>query len=152
RLSVLEFLTLLMDRRYATGGMKRSCLLSMVDRAALRTLGGARGRAGWFEIEGASPGAPPSADSVAIVDARGYPPEGPRALARAVVAIAAPGWRRLVIFGARGQRFIGCGLGSEARGIRIDLYGSSGDYLASGMDGPSIRVHGSGQDQLAQIM
>ena len=32
------------------------------------------------------------------------------------------------------------------------MYGSSGDYLASGIDGLDIRVHGNGQDQLGQIM
>jgi glutamate synthase domain-containing protein 3 len=36
--------------------------------------------------------------------------------------------------------------------VRIDVYGSSGDYLASGIDGAEIHVHGNAQDQLAQIM
>ena len=36
--------------------------------------------------------------------------------------------------------------------MRIDVYGSSGDYLASGIDGAEIVVHGSAQDQVAQIM
>jgi glutamate synthase domain-containing protein 3 len=36
--------------------------------------------------------------------------------------------------------------------VRIDLYGSSGDYLASGIDGLEIRVHGNAQDQLCQVM
>jgi len=132
RLRLTALLTLLMDRRYATGAMKRSCLLSMVDRTTLRILEGAR--------------------DAAIVDARGYPPEGPDSLARAIVEMVARGLRRILIFGARGQRFVGCGLGPEAHGVRIDVYGSSGDYLASGMDGPEIHVHGSAQDQLAQIM
>ena len=32
------------------------------------------------------------------------------------------------------------------------MYGSPGDYLASGLDGAEIRVHGNGQDQLGQIL
>ena len=36
--------------------------------------------------------------------------------------------------------------------MRIDAYGSSGDYLASGIDGLEIYVHGNAQDQLGQIM
>jgi glutamate synthase domain-containing protein 3 len=36
--------------------------------------------------------------------------------------------------------------------VRIDAYGSSGDYLASGVDGMEIHVHGNAQDQLGQIM
>jgi glutamate synthase domain-containing protein 3 len=36
--------------------------------------------------------------------------------------------------------------------VRIDVYGSSGDYLGSGIDGLEILVHGNAQDQLGQIM
>jgi glutamate synthase domain-containing protein 3 len=36
--------------------------------------------------------------------------------------------------------------------VRIDVYGASGDYLASGIDGMEIYVHGNAQDQLCQIM
>ena len=36
--------------------------------------------------------------------------------------------------------------------MRIDVYDSSGDYLASGIDGMEIHVHGNAQDQLGQIM
>ena len=62
------------------------------------------------------------------------------------------GWRRFIVFGLKGQRFHGCGFGPDTGGIRIDVYGSSGDYLGSGIDGLSIHVHGNGQDQLGQIM
>lgn len=36
--------------------------------------------------------------------------------------------------------------------MRIDVYDSSGDYLASGIDGLEIYVHGNAQDQLGQIV
>jgi glutamate synthase domain-containing protein 3 len=36
--------------------------------------------------------------------------------------------------------------------VTIDVYGSSGDYLGSGIDGLSITVHGNTQDQLGQII
>ena len=36
--------------------------------------------------------------------------------------------------------------------MKIDVYGSSGDYLASGMDGMELCVHGNAQDQLGQIL
>jgi glutamate synthase domain-containing protein 3 len=39
----------------------------------------------------------------------------------------------------------------NTEGVRIDTYGSSGDYLASGMDGEEIYVHGNAQDQIGQI-
>ena len=35
--------------------------------------------------------------------------------------------------------------------MRIDLYGSNGDYTASGMDGLEMHIHGNAQDQVAQI-
>ena len=36
--------------------------------------------------------------------------------------------------------------------FRIDLYDSSGDYEASGIDGLEMHIHGNAQDQLGQIM
>jgi glutamate synthase domain-containing protein 3 len=35
---------------------------------------------------------------------------------------------------------------------RIDVYGSSGDYLGSGLDGAEIYVHNGAQDQVGQIL
>ena len=35
--------------------------------------------------------------------------------------------------------------------MRIDLYDSSGDYEASGIDGLEMHIHGNAQDQLGQI-
>ena len=34
----------------------------------------------------------------------------------------------------------------------MDVYGSSGDYLGSGMDGMEMHVHGNAQDQLGQVL
>ncbi len=62
------------------------------------------------------------------------------------------GWRRFIVFGLKGQRFHGCGLGPDSGGVRIDIYGSSGDYIGSGIDGLSVYIHGNAQDQLGQIM
>jgi len=87
-----------------------------------------------------------------ILDAVGFAPEGDRSLARAIVHSYQQGHRRLIIARTRGQRFIANGLGPDTQGLRIDVYGSSGDYLASGIDGAEVVVHGSAQDQVAQIM
>src|SRR5207249_9969376 len=62
------------------------------------------------------------------------------------------GWKRVLAFDLTGQRFLGCGLGTDNQGFRLDLYGSPGDYLASGLDGAEVHVHANGQDQMAQIM
>ncbi len=52
----------------------------------------------------------------------------------------------------RRSRFLGCGFGPESDGVVIDAYGSTGDYLASGLDGATVIVHGNAQDQVAQIL
>jgi glutamate synthase domain-containing protein 3 len=86
------------------------------------------------------------------VDAAGFPPEGDDSAARLIVAATGLGWRRLVSYNWRGGRFCGCGLGPGSEGVRIDVYGSSGDYLGSGLQGASVHVHGSAQDQVGQIL
>jgi glutamate synthase domain-containing protein 3 len=57
-----------------------------------------------------------------------------------------------IVYHCRGDRFIGCGLGPNTENVRIDVYGSSGDYLGSGMDGAQLYVHGDAQDQVGQIL
>lgn len=47
---------------------------------------------------------------------------------------------------------MGNGFGPGSGEVRIDVYGSSGDYLASGLDGMEIVVHNDGQDQIGQIV
>lgn len=155
RARVLRILTLLIDRRFATGGMKRSCLVALVEASLARvvekvseTPSEAHAWMGW----GSATPEPASAEQVLLVDARGFPPEGPSSLARAIVTLRGRGFRRVVVVQARGQRFLGSGLGPSSEGLRLEVYGCSGDYLASGIDGAEIVVHGSGQDQIAQIM
>ncbi|HUK12351.1 MAG TPA: hypothetical protein VLW17_03535 [Thermoanaerobaculaceae bacterium] len=150
----LETLTWLIDRRVPTGEMKRSCLVAMAEASLARALEpvGRGGHPGYAFLAHGSPLPAGDAGKVLVIDAEGFPPEGPDSLARAVVRCCERGFRRFLLLGVRGQRFIGCGLGVGRAGVRIDVYGSSGDYLASGIDGAEVVVHGSGQDQLAQIM
>jgi len=86
------------------------------------------------------------------LDSAGFAPEGGRSLARAIVHLYRQGHRRMTLVRTKGQRFIANGLGPDTQGLRIDVYGSPGDYLASGIDGAEVIVHGSAQDQVAQIM
>lgn len=155
RQRAIEVVTLLMDRRYATGVMKSSYLLSMLDGAFARLVDDLRtarsSKYVWVGYGSALP-ACEDASTTLLLDARGYPIEGPDSLERTIVTLYRRGFRRFMIAHARGHRFIGCGLGTLTDGVRIDVYGSPGDYLASGIDGAEVLVHGSGQDQLAQIM
>jgi glutamate synthase domain-containing protein 1/glutamate synthase domain-containing protein 3 len=160
RVKAIEILTHLNDSRYPIGNKKRSRVLDIV-RTGLKSLFGSCPRldetaSGTFRsIDWSSRNAlrPPENDErVLVVNARDFPPEGEDCDARLICAAYRLGWRRFVCHGYRGQRFCGCGLGKQSNGVRIDVYGSSGDYLASGIDGLEIYVHGNAQDQLGQIM
>jgi glutamate synthase domain-containing protein 1/glutamate synthase domain-containing protein 3 len=156
RARAIEVLTQLVDRRYPTGGLRRRSLLARYD-AGLAAVFAAVGRApgadyAYAAAAGARPEAPARAGQALVVDARGFAPEGPDSLALALVRLYRGGFRRFVIAHARGHRFIANGLGPASHGARFDVYGSPGDYLASGVDGAEVVVHGGAQDQLAQIM
>ncbi len=150
----VEVLTLLIDRRYPTGSMRRSSLLSLCDERLASLLESAC-RLPNRSYTSLSPGraeSAPSEDKTFILDARPFSPEGEAGLAAEIRRLHTMGWRRFLVAHARGHRFIANGLGAGTDGVRIDVYGTPGDYLASGIDGAEIVVHGSGQDQLAQIM
>ncbi len=72
--------------------------------------------------------------------------------ARTLCAPYEMGWKQFVRYGYKVRRFTGCGFGFATEGVRIDVYDSSGDCPASGIDGMEIRVHGNARDQLGQIM
>jgi len=151
----LELLTLLIDRRFPTGEMRRSSLLVLFDQC-LSSLVESIKRSpsdgyAYTSAETERP-SPSHKNQSIIIDARGFAPEGERSLALDVVRLYKQGWRKFLLAHTRGHRFIANGLGPGTNDVRIDVYGSSGDYLASGIDGAHVFVHGSGQDQLAQIM
>jgi glutamate synthase domain-containing protein 1/glutamate synthase domain-containing protein 3 len=169
--SALELLTRLGDRRWNTESMRRSAVLQLVadaidslldgvapisgggsrlvrldwaSRAELRAPDGKEGKAGKDGKAGNERGL--------VILARDFPPEGPDCDSQLLVKAWHLGWQRFIVYGLKGQRFHGSGLGPDTEGVRIDIYGSSGDYLASGIDGLEIHVHGNAQDQLGQIM
>ncbi len=156
----IELLTLLLDRRYPTGKKRRRSVLQMITRSlenifqALPLLIKAKGGA-YVRIDyphRLSLRAPKANEKILVINGGQFPPEGEDCDARLVVKAYELGWKRFIGYGYRGQRFLGCGLGPETQGVRIDAYGSSGDYLASGIDGLEIHVHGMAQDQLGQIL
>ena len=151
----LELLTQMLNRRYDTGGLRRSSVLDLIDRA-LEELFSRLESANAAEFVSVKAGAPlpeaSAAAQIAVIDARGYPPEGEESVSRELQRLYEKGFQRFIVTHARGHRFIGVGFGVNTKGLRIDVYGSSGDYLSSGSDGMEIHVHNNGQDQLAQIM
>jgi len=151
----LELLSLLLDRRYPTGALRRSSVLSMIDQALMKwtRLVGESPETEYFLYEQGAPLPQPAGNRQAVVIlAHGFAAQGKDSLALQVRALVERGFGRIIVMGASGQRFIGAGLGATTEGVVIEVFGSSGDYLASGIDGAELVVHDSGQDQLAQIM
>ncbi|MBN1805425.1 MAG: hypothetical protein JW837_09255 [Sedimentisphaerales bacterium] len=156
----IEILSLLNDRRYNCGKMKRSVVLQIIRRAidsilksvpsiSSNSISHARS-IDWNTRS--SIRAPKDKEKTLIVNANGFPPEGEECDAKLLVKVYQLGWKRFIVYGLVGQRFQGCGFGPETTGVRIDVFGSSGDYVASGIDGMEIYIHNNAQDQLAQIM
>jgi len=157
----LAALTLMMDRRYSTYDKKRRSILQMVNHTvetifrhfpslAREDVKSTYRLVDWETRQFFR--APTYQEKVLIIDASLFPPEGDHCDSRLLAEAFFRGWRRFIVFGLKGQRFHGCGLGPDSGSVQIDIYGSSGDYLGSGMDGLSIQVHGNAQDQLGQIM
>ncbi|MCK5578012.1 MAG: glutamate synthase, partial [Planctomycetes bacterium] len=95
---------------------------------------------------------PGSLEETLVIQADGFPSEGDDGMSRVIVEAYRKGWKKFIVFGLTGQRFCGNGLGTGSGGVRIDLYGSSGDYTASGLDGAEVYIHNAAQDQIGQIL
>ncbi len=157
---IIKALTLLNDRRYPTGDKKRSSVLELV-HAALTSIFSAclpieaEGASRYRLIDWNTRGrlrAPQTNEQTLVVNVAGFSPEGPDCHSHLLVEAFKLGWKRFIAHGFRGERFSGCGFGPNTRDVVLDLYGSTGDYVASGIDGMEIYIHGNGQDQLAQII
>jgi glutamate synthase domain-containing protein 1/glutamate synthase domain-containing protein 3 len=156
----LDLLTLLNNRRYDTGGMKRSMVLQLLRLAINRVLdstpamadnaGRRYARIDWDTQDDLRP--PAGEEEVLVVYAHHFQPEGDDCDARLEVNAFRMGWKHFILYGLKGQRFQGCGLGPNTKDVRFDFYGASGDYLASGIDGMEMHIHDNGQDQLGQVM
>ena len=159
--TVIEALTLLNDGRYSTGSKKRSHVLHVLHTELNRLLGslpniGSKDsvKSAFRLIDFATRGnlrAPQEGETTLVIDAANFAPEGSNCDAELLVDAFMKGWRHFISFNCIGQRYIGCGLGPETADVTIEVYGSSGDYLGSGIDGLTITVHGNAQDQLGQI-
>ncbi len=158
--TVIDGLTLLLDRRYNLGCKRRRSIIQMIMLSldsvfrAVPAIEEAKS-ARYVGIEYGNRDKlrkPKRGEQVLVVDVKAFSPEGDDCHARLVTDAYNLGWKRFIAFGHKGQRFLGCALGPETKGVRIDAYGATGDYLASGIDGLEIYVHGNAQDQLGQIL
>jgi glutamate synthase domain-containing protein 3 len=160
--TAIEVFTLLNDRLYSTGAKKRSHLLHIIHNewnrlfSHLPNIGSKdAGKSAFRLLDFESRQhlrKPQENETTLVIDTAHFPPEGDDCDAALLVEAYMMGWRRFISFNCIGQRFLGCGLGPNTEEVTIDVYGSSGDYLASGIDGLTITVHGNAQDQLGQII
>jgi glutamate synthase domain-containing protein 1/glutamate synthase domain-containing protein 3 len=153
----IQTLSILFDRIYDTGYKKRSSLLQLHHEALNEIFSSVPlsnydlyTRLDWKNrLRLAHPGLD---SQMLVVDALEFPVEGDESAARFVVDAYNQGWKNILLYNLRGHRFIGSGLGPRTNGLKIDCYGDVGDYVASGIDGCEITVHGAAQDQAAQIL
>ncbi len=156
----IEILTHLMDRRFPTGNKKRSAILQIIKESLTSIFDASpdlnqntSSRYRYIDWKKRNTlRSPINDEEVLVINARDFQPEGEDCDSRLLCAAYKLGWKQFICYGYKGQRFCGCGLSKDSDGVRIDVYDSSGDYLASGIDGLEIYVHGNAQDQLGQIM
>jgi glutamate synthase domain-containing protein 3 len=159
RATAIELLTRLHDRRFHIGDKRRATVIQVIEDTLdqlldLSPLFGEPAARFWRRITWATRdrlAAPEAGEELLCIDSQGFPHEGDDCDAILLRKAYQAGWKRFAVYRLRGQRFHGAGLGAASDGVRIDLYGSNGDYTASGMDGLEIHIHGNAQDQVAQI-
>ena len=156
----IEFLSMVIDRRYSPGKFRRSRIVEKANEAVASMLRAVpridRKDHSLYSLidkdNRSKLAAPTSPYNKLVIDSEDFPMEGDDGVSFLIRRAKELGWNRVIVVGAHGQRFIGCGLGPRSKGLRIDVYGSPGDYLASGLDGAEMHVHANGQDQLGQIL
>ncbi len=161
--AAIRAFTMLNDRRYPTGGKKRSHILHIIRSELTRLFKGLprldeegsifENNYRLIDVNTRHTLRPPARHETTLaINASGFPPEGEKSDASLLMDAYMKGWRRFISFGCIGQRYIGNGLGPGTDDVVIEVYDSSGDYLASGIDGMTISVHNNTQDQLGQII
>ena len=154
-LKAISVLTLLIDRRYPSR-VGRNRLIPLFEKAVSKILSrvplveanfqGRLQRVDWDSRRMLAK--PSAANSVLVIDAHDFPPEGYEGVCNLLENAYRLGWRRLIAYNFIGQRNFGAGLVARD-GVRIDVYGRPGDCLAAFADGPEFHVHGSVQDSVA---
>jgi glutamate synthase domain-containing protein 3 len=158
----IDTLTLLNDRQYPTGTKRRSHILQIIrtelnslfmNIPRLRSENDELSEYRFVDFETRSElREPKDKEETLVVNSKNFPPEGSECDAMYLVKAYKLGWKNFILFHCAGQRYVGCGFGPETHDLTIDVYGSSGDYLGSGIDGMTLTVHGNAQDQLGQII
>ncbi len=157
--AVLALLTRLRDSMFDPQEKRRASILDIMDAGINALLDGVPAfdakaklsRITWETRDALQ--APTHADAILVMDVIGFPAEGDEGPGIFHANAFRMGWHHLVSYRWAGQRFLGCNLSKVTDALRFDVYGSPGDYFASGMDGDEVAmmIHTNAQDQLAQI-
>ena len=160
RVAAVDTLTWLLDNLHRVAYAKQGTVCDSVESTLFRILRSFplithAPNGDWVRIDSANRGLlrpPANGERSLLLDVSEFAAEGEQSASAMIVEAYKKGWRHVVSFDWRGQRFCGSGLGPNSNGFRIDVFGNPGDYLGSGLDGAEIYVHTSAQDQAAQIM
>jgi glutamate synthase domain-containing protein 3 len=160
RVRSFQYLTWLLDNLHRIPNGQRGWIRAKIESSLFSALRGfpnisAADGSGWVLADYATKTefrAPRPEEEVLALDVSDFAAEGEGSASFAVVAAYKHGWKHVISFDWRGQRFCGAGLGAQSEGFRLDVFGNPGDYLGSGLDGAEIYVHSAAQDQVAQIM
>ncbi|MCK4722308.1 MAG: glutamate synthase, partial [Dehalococcoidia bacterium] len=105
----IDTLTLLIDRRYPTGKLRRSSLLSLFDKSLTVIFESIRLSSSeeylFLNAKGPLP-RPTNESQTIVIDARLFAPEGEHSLALEIVRLYQQGFRRFIVIHAQGHRFI----------------------------------------------
>jgi len=125
RAAAIELLTMLHDRRFATGDKRRATVVQVIEQSIDQLfdsapLFGEPATRFWRRITFATRGqvaAPQAGEELLLVDSQGFPPEGDDCDAVLLDKAHQLGWKRFAVYRLRGQRFHGAGLGPATEGI-----------------------------------
>jgi glutamate synthase domain-containing protein 1/glutamate synthase domain-containing protein 3 len=160
KIESFRFLSWLLDNLHRISSGQKGWIRAEVESTLFSILRGFPAISGvsdskWVLMDVATRGAlraPKRGEVALLLDVSRFAAEGDDSASLAIVAAHREGWKHVISFDWRGQRFCGAGLGERSEGFRLDVFGDPGDYLASGLDGAEIYVHAAAQDQVAQIM
>jgi glutamate synthase domain-containing protein 1 len=153
---IIEVLTLLIDRRYPTGGHRRSDLIALFEETLFNVFDtvpiiGSSLDSIYYLItydERKKLRSPLYLNDILIIDVSGFAPEGVNGTCQFLETVCQMGWRNVIAYRFNGQRNFGAGLITKQK-MKIDVYGRVGDCLAAFADGPEFYVHESVQDSVA---
>ena len=159
RAVAISVLTMLLDRRYDTGEIRRSDILFILEEQLYKIFSSmppveldASSRYCLVDWKNRSMLRNPSdSNQTLAIDVSDFPPEGPEGVCQLLDKAYMLGWRKIIAYNFRGQRNFGAGL-VAGDNVKIDVYGRVGDCLAAFADGPEICVHESAQDSVAYCL